>query len=139
MALIDVCKDWIKSATHDFTAIESIITQVQNPRLRPHEIVLYHCQQMAEKILKAYLVQNGVIPRGHNLNALRTSCESIDSGFASRRLVDHCAFLTAYNMARYPDFTDTIDARTAARGLNSAKRIYDFVSERLGLGKVYFS
>jgi len=138
MALTDICKDWIKSATHDFIAIESIVMQVQNPRIRPHEIVLYHCQQASEKMLKVYLVKNGVSPWGHNLNALRTSCESIDSGFASKRLVDHCAFLTAYSVARYPDFTDTIDARTAARGINSAKRIYDFVSERLGLGKVYF-
>ena len=31
-----------------------------------------------------------------------------------------------------------IDASHATRGINSAKRIYDFVSERLGLGKVFF-
>ena len=32
-----------------------------------------------------------------------------------------------------------IDSSQAARGLNSAKRIYDFVSEQLGLKKVYFA
>ena len=90
-------------------------------------------------MLKAYLVHNSVSPWGHNLNALRTSCESFDSGFASKRIVDHCAFLTAYNAARYPDFTDTVDASTAARAINSAKRVCDFVSERLGLGKMNFS
>jgi len=50
MVLNDVCTGWIRSAAHDFTAIESIIAQIQNPRTRPHEIVLYHCQQAAEKM-----------------------------------------------------------------------------------------
>jgi len=39
---------------------------------------------------------------------------------------------------RYPDYSISIDAADAARGLNSAKRIFDFVSERLGLGRMYY-
>ena len=58
--------------------------------------------------------------------------------FNSPRLIKHIAFLSAFIAARYPDFTMSIDASHATRGLNSAKRIFDFVSERLGLGKVYF-
>jgi HEPN domain-containing protein len=136
MALSDVCRSWIQSANNDFIVIDSIMAQVQNPRLRPHELVLYHCQQAAEKMLKAFLANNGVNPWGHDLNALRTSCTGFDTGFESKRITDHCAFLTAYNAARYPDFTDTINATTVARGLNSAKRVYDFVSEKLDQGKV---
>jgi len=128
----------MQSAKNDFIVIDSIMAQVLNPRLRPHELVLFHSQQAAEKILKAFLANNGIISWGHDFNALRTNCASLDIEFNSRRIVDHCAFLTAYNAARYPDFTDTIDARTAARGLNSAKRIYDFVSKKLGQGKAFF-
>jgi hypothetical protein len=46
--------------------------------------------------------------------------------------------LQAYNAARYPDYTDLIDAIIASRGINSAKRIYDFISVKLGLGKHFF-
>ena len=112
--------------------------QVQNPRLRPHELVLYHCQQVAEKMLKAFLTYNGISPWGHDLNTLRTSCVSFDAGFDSKRITDHCAFLTAFNTARYPNFTDIIDASTVSRGLNSAKCVYDFVSEKLGQGKAFY-
>jgi len=137
MALSDACKRWIQSANNDFVVVNSIMAQVQNPRLRPHELVLYHSQQAAEKMLKAYLVYNGVSPWGHDLNALRTICASFDIRFNSTRITNHCAFLTAYNKARYPDFTDTVNSSIAVRGLNSAKRVYDFVSEKLGLGRVF--
>ena len=138
MALGDTCRKWIQSANNDFVVIESVMAQVQNPRLRPHELVLYHSQQAAEKMLKAFLTHNGVSPWGHDLNALRSSCVGYDTGFGSKRITDHCAFLSAYTTARYPDFTDTINASTAARGINCAKRIYDYVSEKLGQGKVFF-
>ena len=134
MAPGDAYKKWIQSANKDFIVIDSILAQVQNPRLRPHELVLCHSQQATEKMLKAFLTYSGVSPWGHDLNALRTSCADFDAGFESKRITDHCAFLAAYNAARYPDFTDIINASTAARGLNSAKRVYAFVSEKLGQG-----
>ena len=122
----------------DFIVIDSLLGMIKNPRQRPHEQVLYHCQQAAEKALKAFLYNNNQQPWGHNLVALRTECSKQDSAFNAKRFSDHCAFLQAYNTARYPDYTDTIDASVASRGINSAKRVYDFVSERLGLGKTYF-
>ena len=133
-----VCKDWIQSARRDFTVIESIVVMISNPRLRPHEQVLYHSQQAVEKMLKAYLYEKKEQPWGHDLNALRTECSRLDNKFDRKRIIDHCAFLQAYNAARYPDYTGSIDAITASRGINSAKRVYDFVSERLGLGKMFF-
>jgi len=135
----DDCKDWMNSAQRDFIVIDSLLGMIQNPRQRPHEQVLYHCQQAAEKVFKAFLYNNNLQPWGHNLVALRTDCSKLDNAFNIKRIVDHCAFLQAYNAARYPDFTETIDASIALRGINSAKRIYDFVSVKLGLGKVYFS
>jgi len=134
----DDCKDWMNSAQRDFIVIDSLLGMIQNPRQRPHEQVLYHCQQAAEKALKAFLYNSNLQPWGHNLVALRTECSKLDSAFNAKRIIDHCAFLQAYNVARYPDYTDMIDAGIASRGINSTKRIYDFVSVKLGLGKVYF-
>jgi len=135
----NVCNDWMRSAQRDFVVIESIFGMVRNPRHRPHEQVLYHCQQATEKALKAYLYNNNLQPWGHDLNALRTECSKLDSAFNAKRIINHCAFLQAYNAARYPDYIDIIDANIASRGVNSAKRVYDFVSERLGLGRAFFS
>jgi len=126
------CKEWIQSASDDFVVIDSIYANAQVTRRRPHRQVLYHSQQAAEKMLKAYLVHHGLFPWGHDLNALRTDCAKFNSGFNSKRIIDHCAFLTAFNEARYPDFSVVIDAVTASRSLNSAKRISIFVVERLG-------
>ena len=133
----NVCKDWLKSAQNDFIVIHSIIEMVQNPRRRPHEQVLYHSQQAAEKALKAYLYNCNLQPWGHDLNALRTDCSKLDNSFNTKRIVDHCAFLQAYSVARYPDYTDKIDASVASRGINSAKRIYDFIAVRLGIEKCF--
>jgi len=113
-----------------------------NPSLRPYEVILMHCQQSSEKILKAYVIKNNpaINPKvfSHDLEAVRMECEKLNKKFCSPRLIKHIAFLSAFVTARYPDFTFSIDSSHATRGLNSAKRIYDFVSEQLGLGKVYF-
>ena len=137
--LSSTCKSWVQSAQQDFIVIDSLMEQVRNPRLRPHEQVLYHSQQAAEKMLKAYLVHKGITPWGHILIELRRDCATFDVSFNQKRIIDHCAFLTIFNTVRYPDFVAyDIDATLAARGLNSAKRIYDFVSIKLDLGKKFF-
>ena len=120
-------------ARNDLSVAIREMERTTNPRQRPFEIILYHCQQSAEKMLKAFLVHNGATGWGHDLDALRLQCASFDIIFSSARHARHCAFLTAFSTVRYPDYSASIDAGDAARGLNSAKRIFDFVSERLGL------
>ena len=57
------CIEWLRIAKMDITAAQQLYTQQQNPRHRPIEIILFHCQQGAEKALKAYLVQHGVFTK----------------------------------------------------------------------------
>jgi HEPN domain-containing protein len=113
--------------------INSVLESVQNTRKRPHELILYHCQQAVEKVLKAYIIynNNNTCPWGHDLDDLRMTCAGFDNAFNTKRIAGHCAFLTAFNSARYPDFMASVDAKTAERGLNSAKRVYDFVTKRM--------
>ena len=130
-------KVWIKYAHNDLSVAIREMERTVNPRLRPYEVILYHCQQSAEKMLKAYLVYNGISvvfgskTWGHDLNALRTYCSSIDKGFSASRIVNHCSYLNLFASVRYPDFTLTINASYATRGIKSAKRLFDFVSKRL--------
>ena len=132
-------KTWVKYAMNDCIVIESLIAHIPNTRERPHEQIVYHSQQAAEKMLKAFLLQHGMVGWGHNLNTLRLECEKLDADFSAKRITDHCAVLTSLNEARYPDFVATpVDSKNADRAYNSAKRIYDFISVKLGLGKHFF-
>ena len=130
---------WVGYARNDIDVAIHEMEYLRNPRLRPYEIILHHCHQCAEKMLKAYIINSGGTAAPiHVLNTLRRSCAGYDNGFDGKRIKDHCVYLDIFWNVKYPDFTVSIDASHATRGINSAKRLYDFVSERLGLGKVFF-
>ena len=132
--------EWLRYSGMDIDVAQQLYTQQQNPRQRPIEIILYHSQQGAEKALKAFIVQNGVFPpKTHELQELRLLCKQWNAQFENARLINHCAFLDPFAVAvRYPKHNISLDSNQAARGLNSAKRIYDFVCIRMGLDSVYF-
>jgi HEPN domain-containing protein len=135
-------QEWVRFAKNDMDVSVREMGRECNPRHRLYEVILMHCQQSAEKILKAYVIKNNpsVNPKifSHDLEAIRMECEKTNKKFSSPRLIKHIAFLSAFIAARYPDFTFSIDASHATRGINSAKRIYDFVSDQLGLDREYF-
>jgi len=112
---------WVDYAKNDIEVAIREMEYHKNPRLRPYEIILHHCHQCAEKMLKAYIL----------------SCATYDNSFDGKRIIDHLIYLDVFWNIKYPDFTVSVDASHATRGINSAKRIYDFVSEKLGLGKVF--
>ena len=130
--------EWVRYARNN---IESAIREMDrqcNPRLRPYEIILHNCHQSAEKIIKAYLLsQNGTFPKEHDIRILRKLCAKLDSDFNKKRVVNHCSYLNMFWNIKYPDVTVQIDASEATRGINSAKRIFDFVSGKLGHGKLF--
>lgn len=133
------CLDWLKYSKMDINVAEQLYSQQQNPRQRPIEIIPYHCHQGAEKSLKAFMVQNGRFPqKTHELQELRLICKQWSAQFDSIRLINHCAFLDPFAIAvRYPKHNISLDSSQAARGLRSAKRIHDFVCNRLGLPKTF--
>ena len=135
------CLEWIKYASMDINAAQQLYSQQQNPRHRPIEIILYHCHQGAEKSLKSFMVQNGRFPpKTHELQELRLICIQWNPLFSSVRLIKHCAFLDPFAVVvRYPKHNISLDSSHAARGLNSAKRISDFVRGQVGIPLEYFT
>jgi HEPN domain-containing protein len=130
---------WVRYAKNDIDVAVREMEYFRNPRLRPYEIILHHCHQCAEKMLKAYIINAGGAPAQiHVLNTLRRACSVYNNSFNGKRIKDHCAYLDIFWNIKYPDFTVSVDSSHAIRGINSAKRVYDFVSTRLGLGKVFF-
>ena len=103
----DLTTKWINIAERDLMAAE------QGLKVCPvlAEIVCFHCQQAAEKYLKAYLVKHQVeFQKTHNIMSLINKCSTVDSVFKEKLL--YADLLTDYAVEiRYPDewYEPTID------------------------------
>jgi len=73
--------DWIDKAKNDLRAADAIIAYYEEP---PTDTVLYHCHQVAEKCLKAFLIAKlQRLDRIHDLPKLLEDCVLIDKEFDS--------------------------------------------------------
>jgi HEPN domain-containing protein len=118
----ELVKEWFYHSDQDLSTAEFL---ANNMHPVPDEIVCFHCQQSAEKDLKAFLVKNDIEPpKTHDLRALIKMCESICSEFSI--LLSKCSFLNQYGvMPRYPgDLQITSDDVKIA--LRYAKDIKEF-------------
>jgi len=130
------CGEWLRFARMDMENVDLLMEQ----RIKKAEIILFHCQQTAEKALKAYLVNNNTWSgKIHDLVKLLQECAVIDNRFMGKRILDHCAFLDQYSKdIKYPFHNMAFDAKQLRRAVNSAKKVYDLVNEALGLERFYF-
>jgi HEPN domain-containing protein len=119
----DVAQDWLRKAESDFAAAELCLDR--NTAL---DTACFHCQQAAEKSLKAWLIaHNEPFPFIHDLEQLIALCTVRESRF--NELLDDGAALTPFAITlRYDlEFWPSIDdVRTA---LEQARRVYRFVRE----------
>ena len=84
--------EWLKYAKRDLDSAEFL----RNMKPAPVEIICFHCQQAAEKALKAFLVSRGIEPRKtHDLVDLQNSCNAYDD-FDS--LVIECSTLSNFGV-----------------------------------------
>lgn len=92
---------------------------------------LYHCQQAAEKALKAYLVwKNATIRKTHDLIILTDICTQFDEQFLS--LYEICFILKPFStQTRYPDDFSDPELEAVERAIECAHTILKFVEERL--------
>ena len=95
----DLIIKWVNIVDRDLMAAE------QGLKVYPvlSEIVCFHCQQSAEKYLKAYLVKHQVeFQKTHNIMSLINLCSTVDSVFKDKLL--YADLLTDYAVEiRYPD------------------------------------
>jgi HEPN domain-containing protein len=118
-AKTDLIQAWLRKAQHDLASARKLAAG-PDPIL---DTATYHCQQAAEKAVKAFLAfRDHPLERTHNVRLLVTLAESYVPEFSAWR--EAAEQLTPYATAfRYPaDFlepgTDTfISAERAAAGL----------------------
>jgi len=96
----------------------------------PYEIICYHCQQFAEKYLKAFLVSKGIEPPyTHDLVKLLSLCEAENTLF--NEIKQRCIVLTEYGVQpRYPDDM-RINEDDMKRALHYAEVVKVFFLEKV--------
>ena len=118
---------WLTKAAHNLETARLLIADQK----RLLDIGVYHCQQAAEKALKAWLTdRETVFPKTHVLEELLELCISTAPDFAQFRR--HCEELTPLaHEFRYPGDVVEPDPQQAARALSLAEEICTFVKGRM--------
>jgi HEPN domain-containing protein len=120
---------WVRKAEED----RRVLIQLRSARPRVHSSICFHCQQMAEKYLKALVQERGlVVPRTHDCRRLVLLLAPTDPTLTR---FDRAAFgLTRYAVGpRYPGLFIDADASRSRSAWNAAERIRAEVRRRLGL------
>lgn len=122
----DETRSWILQADKDLGTASFALNSVDGPL--PVTTSL-HCQQAAEKYLKAYLQEHGTTFSEHDmLTSLFDSCMGIDESFGALRSdIDQ---LAGYSIAtRYPQESDSLAFRKEA--VATATHVQEFVLRQL--------
>ena len=120
---MDDFNEWISYAKKDLEAAKFLT----NMHPQPLEIICYHCQQSAEKSIKALIIKSGIqIKKTHDLLLL---LQDLKNKIDINPIKIDCAELTNYSViTRYPyNFGDSIDETRMKRAICSAEKILNFV------------
>ena len=113
-------REWVKKAEEDYL----IARRESRSKVPVHDGVCFHCQQCAEKYLKAFLQEAGLaFPRTHDLADLLGSALSIEPTWTSMTadLNALSAFAVEY---RYPgESADLDEAREALQKCENVREV----------------
>ena len=119
---------WFEYADNDLEAVTILSGQLK-PK---YEIVCYHCQQCAEKMLKGYIAyNNGRLQKTHDLVVLCETSANYDVEFES--ILEICSDLTIYaSEVRYPNLMQ-IENYHMKKAMENAKLIRYFVLKKVSI------
>lgn len=119
-------REWLQKADEDLDAARRLLTP--EPLTTP---AAFHCQQAAEKALKAFLISKGQrFRRVHNLVYLIDLCEEHEPGFGTLR--SEVQRLNPFAVdERYPGARESPSAEVARALLDIAERVVHVVHDAL--------
>ena len=127
--LIPEAKAWMTKAWRDLETARRAASG-QPPF---YDIAVYHCQQSAEKAVKAFLIHHGKVhEKTHDIEVLVDLAGEADAQFSE--LADAADALTPYaTRFRYPNATFAVEPQPMEyeEALRLAKTVYEFVLNRL--------
>jgi HEPN domain-containing protein len=126
-ALVAETRAWLIKAAQDIRAAE--VAQAADPPLTAD--LVFHCQQLAEKAMKAFLTwHDRPYRKTHNLLEIGQQCVAIDP--ALEPVLRRAAGLTEYAWKfRYPGEPDEPSREEAEAALAIAREVYEAVRARL--------
>lgn len=126
MDKITIVKEWLDFASKDISSAKYLLDM----RPVPLEIICYHCEQTAEKVLKGYLIHHDVEPpKTHDLRLLCKMCAEFDKSF--NEISQSCVNLTAYGVqTRYPFEIEILDS-DMQKAIVDADYVMDFTLQKL--------
>ena len=121
-------KEWVRFADMDVLSANHL-NEIQYPK--PLEIICFHCQQAAEKMLKALIIANdGEVRKTHDLGLLIDDLSS--DVYFPKELLNAADELTPYGVsARYPQDPGNSEEYIVKKALADMQIIYDFVKAEL--------
>ncbi len=126
-------RQWFDLAEEDYGVAEHLF-RTYSPQ--PYEIICYHCQQAAEKAIKAVIIAYGAqggLPKLHDLSFLLDQIKNMVD--IDEKIYDYADQLTPYGIAaRYPNEM-FLEEHHAAEALNMAKKIIEW-SETITNSKI---
>ena len=121
-----ITEEWVFKAEDDHRSAEALLYEIEIPIV---DTACFHCQQCAEKYVKAFLVEHNIdFPRNHNLMQLLELCLQVDKDFVSIR--SHLQSLEHYAVTiRYPGLK--VPFEFAEEAFETASHIRNFVRKKL--------
>jgi HEPN domain-containing protein len=122
----EITKEWVFKAEGDHRSAEALLYQIEIPEI---DTACFHCQQCAEKYVKAFLVEHEVdFPRSHDLIRLLGLCLTIDENFEKIR--DNLRRLENYGVIiRYPGLT--VPLEMANEAIENTNQVREFIRKKL--------
>lgn len=123
----ELVRSWLQKASHDLQTARRVIER--EPPIT--DTAVYHCQQAAEKALKAVIIHyEQPVFKTHDLMALTTHCANIDPDFQD--WIDAAAILTPYaTHYRYPCSEPDPDLAETIEAIDLATALVGFVQHKL--------
>jgi HEPN domain-containing protein len=122
---LDLAHGWLRKAASDLRAAELCLQMGESL-----DVACFHCQQAAEKALKAWLAhKQGQFPHVHDLERLALLCSSLDADFTLLQAA--AAALNPYAVDMRYEESFWPDANYLEPLLNHARNVVEFVSKKL--------
>ena len=133
--------EWLRFSAMDYDSAKYLYEAPMHPR--PREVICYHCQQAAEKAVKALIVYFGApggMPKVHDIEFLLNQVKNLlksDKGIdITQHIYDIADNLTRYGVApRYPNEIEVEDYHVKA-AFEQATEIIEWVKRAISADKV---
>ncbi len=125
-----IIEEWVFKAEEDYDSADMLLHGREAPITAT---ACFHCQQCAEKYLKAFLAEHEIsFPKIHELVPLLNLCLPIDQEF--KVLLKDLRRLESFAISvRYPGVR--VGSKTAEEAFKAATRVRAFVRRKLNIKK----